>query len=85
MAEWVALFIKNSTSDFESITGFVFGFTATEVKPLLEATSNPFLIVSLSSYPGSPKETLVSNHPQETWRFSNSMVLYDDSCCMERF
>ena len=66
MAEFLALFIKNSTSDFESMTGFVFALTATDVKPLLEATSRPFFIVSLSSYPGSPKETLVSNHPQET-------------------
>ncbi len=66
MAEFLALLIKNSTSDFESMTGFVFELTAMEVKPLFEATSRPFLMVSLSSYPGSPNETLVSNHPQET-------------------
>jgi len=49
VADFVALFIKNSTSDFESITGLVFALTATAVNPLLEATSSPLLIVSLSS------------------------------------
>ena len=49
MAELEALFIRNSTSDFESMTGFVFALTATAVKPLLEATSKPLFIVSLSS------------------------------------
>jgi hypothetical protein len=36
------------------------------VNPLLEATLAPFKRVSLSSYPGSPNETLLSNHPVET-------------------
>ena len=66
------MFIRYSTSDLESIIGFVFAFSAIAVKPLLAATFNPLAMVSLSSKPGSPKETLVSNHPQETCRFSNS-------------
>ena len=65
MAYPLDLLIKNSTAELLSIAGFVFEFTATAVNPLFAATDKPFLIVSLSSKPGSPKETLVSNHPQE--------------------
>lgn len=53
----------------------MFAFNAIAVKPLLATTFNPLAMVSLSSKPGSPKETLVSNHPQETCRFSNSTTL----------
>ena len=48
--------------------GFVLGWSAMEVNPDLEATLKPLAIVSLSSYPGSPKDTLESNQPLETWR-----------------
>ena len=75
VAVFCDLLIKNSTSDFESIIGFVFGFTATAVKPLFAATCNPFAMVSLSSKPGSPKETLLSNHPQETCKFFKLITL----------
>ena len=49
VAELKALLIRNSTADLESITGFVFAFTAIEVKPLLAATCKPCFKVSLSS------------------------------------
>ena len=49
-----------------SMTGLVFEFKTISLKPLFPATFPPLLIVSLSSNPGSPKETLLSNHPRET-------------------
>ena len=52
-----------------SATGFVLEFKRIPVNPLFDATSEPFSIVSLSSNPGSPKDTLLSNQPLETWRF----------------
>ncbi len=60
-----ALFFKNSMEALLSVTGFVFGLTATAVNPLFAAVINPFLMVSRSSKPGSPKQTLVSNQPCE--------------------
>ena len=41
-------------------------FKTISVNPLLAATFPPLIIVSLSSYPGSPNETLLSNQPIET-------------------
>ena len=58
------------------MTGFVFAFTAIAVKPLFDATFSPFFMVSLSSKPGSPKETLVSNHPHETCKLSKEITEY---------
>ena len=75
VAKPAALCIRNSTAALLSITGLVFAFTAIAVKPLLAATSKPFLSVSLSSKPGSPRETLVSNQPQEICRFSFSTTV----------
>jgi hypothetical protein len=42
------------------------GCKAIAVKPLLAATVSPFVMVSRSSKPGSPSETLLSNQPCET-------------------
>jgi hypothetical protein len=41
------------------------------VNPLFAATFNPFAIVSRSSNPGSPRETLLSNQPSERCKLSN--------------
>ena len=60
-------FIKE-ISAWVSITGLVFEFKTISVKPLLPATFPPLMMVSLSSKPGSPNETLLSSHPNETWR-----------------
>jgi len=65
----------NEMSVWLSRTGLVLGFNKRSVNPLLEATLAPFKRVSLSSYPGSPNETLLSNHPVETWRFFTLIVL----------
>ena len=58
-----ALLFKNTMSELLSGIGWEVGFNTTAVNPLLAATNNPFSMVSLSSKPGSPKLTLVSNHP----------------------
>ena len=68
--------ITKEISECESITGNVFEFNATSVNPEVAATSNPLEIVSRSSNPGSPKDTLLSNHPLDTWRLSNSKTGY---------
>ena len=64
-------------SDLESRTGNVFEFKIMSVKPDRHAVLDPFSIVSLSSRPGSPKETPVSSQPCETWRFLMLISLTD--------
>ena len=46
-----------------------------EVKPDIDATFSPLMMVSLSSKPGSPKQTLESNQPLETCRLVKSISL----------
>ena len=53
--------------------GLVFVLRAICVKPLMAATASPCAMVSRSSYPGSPKETLLSNQPCETCKFLNDI------------
>ncbi len=60
-----ALEFTKVISELESITGLVWAFIATAVKPDAAAVFNPFAIVSRSSKPGSPKHTLLSNQPCE--------------------
>ena len=74
--EFIDFEITNEISEWESITGNVFEFRAMSVNPELAATTNPFEIVSRSSKPGSPKDTLLSNHPFETCKFSSTKTGY---------
>ena len=64
----------NKISDLQSETGLVLGFKSMSVKPLKDAIFPPFSIVSLSSYPGSPKQMLLSNQPLETCNPLMSMI-----------
>ena len=66
---------KKTILELVSGVGLVLGLSKISVKPDDEATFKPFLIVSLSSKPGSPKLTLLSNQPRETCRFSNLISL----------
>ena len=52
--------------ELESGIGCVLEFNNILVNPDFAATSIPLERVSLSSYPGSPKQTLGSNQPGET-------------------
>ena len=44
------------------------------VKPEKEAVCAPFIKSSLSSKPGSPKQTLVSIHPDDTCKSLNEII-----------
>ena len=69
------MFFKYSTAVLLSVLGNVFGLTATAVNPLFEAVFRPFSMVSLSSNPGSPRLTLVSNQPFEMCKWLREISL----------
>ena len=59
---------KNRIAPLLSGTGLVFVLSATVVKPDKAAVFKPFSMFSLSSKPGSPKDTPLSNQPLEMCR-----------------
>ena len=62
-------------SALESKNGKVSEFKTMSVKPDNPADLIPFSKSSLSSRPGSPKQTLESSHPIETCKFSLEIIV----------
>ena len=62
-------------SALESKIGNVSELRITSVNPESPADFTPFSKSSLSSSPGSPKQTLESSQPIETWRFFSEIIV----------